>query len=59
MTSFQIMLTLLITAACLLGFGFNFRDNNWGIAIMWLGAIVMLSTIGYKIYQITHMIPNT
>lgn len=56
MTTFEIVLTLLLIACCLLGFGFNFRQSNWGIAIMWLGAIVMLSAIAYKIYEVTHMI---
>lgn len=55
MTTFQIVFMLLIIACCLLGFGFNFRDKNWGIGIMWLGAIIMLSAIGYKIYEVTHM----
>lgn len=52
MTTFQIVFTLLIIAGCLLGIGFNFRDSGWGIAIMWLGAIIMLTTIGYKIYDV-------
>lgn len=56
MTTFNIMLALLVLACFLLSFGFQFRDNSWGIAIMWLGAIVMLSTIAYKVYEITHLI---
>lgn len=55
MTPLYIMFFLLIFACSLLSIGFNFRDNNWGIAIMWVGAIIMLSTIGYKIYEVTHM----
>lgn len=56
MTVFQVVFTLLIIACCLLGIGFNFRDAGWGIAIMWLGAIIMLSAIGYKIYDVIHMV---
>ncbi|GEM_PF-553413 len=56
MTTFSIVLTLLLIACFLLGFGFQFRKYNWGIAIMWLGATIMLSAIGYKIYDITHYI---
>lgn len=55
MTTFNIVFTLLIIAGSLLGLGFNFRDYGWGIAIMWVGAIIMLSAIGYKIYDVTHM----
>lgn len=55
MTIFQIVLSLLILACCLLGFGFQFRKYGWGIAIMWLGAIIMLSSIAYKIYDVTHI----
>lgn len=54
MTVFTIVLTLLMIACFLLGFGFQFRQYNWGIAIMWLGAIVMLSAIAYKVYDVTH-----
>lgn len=56
MTTFQVVLTLLVTACVLLSFGFQFRRHNWGIAVMWLGAIVMLSAIGYKVYDVTHFI---
>ncbi|MFD1261197.1 hypothetical protein [Entomomonas asaccharolytica] len=56
MTTFEIVLILLIIACCLLGFGFNFRQHNWGIAIMWLGAITMLSAIAYKIYDVTQIV---
>lgn len=56
MTTFEIVLILLLIACCLLGFGFSFREYSWGIAVMWLGSITMLSAIAYKIYDVTHIV---
>lgn len=46
------MLLLIIVSFILMGAGFNFREHTWGIALLGLGIVSMLSTLLYKL-QIT------
>lgn len=47
----HLMLGLLVLGFVLLGAGFNFRDKGWGIAVMMVGAIVVLVTIAARIIE--------
>lgn len=44
------MLGFLFTGFVLMGIGFNFRDYTWGIVLLALGSLTMLSTIAYRVY---------
>lgn len=44
------MLTLIITGFLLLGVGYNFRDHEWGVGLLGLGIVCMLSSVAFKIY---------
>ena len=46
------MLLLIIASFILMGMGFSFREQKWGIALLGLGIVSMLSTLFYKL-QIT------
>lgn len=48
---FHLMLSLLVLGFILLGTGFNFRDKGWGVALMLLGAAVLLTTVGARILE--------
>lgn len=50
MDSLNWMLTLIFSGFVLMGVGFSFRENNWGIALLTLGSAVMLSAIAYKMH---------
>ncbi|MFC3606302.1 hypothetical protein [Stutzerimonas tarimensis] len=50
MSSLNWMITLIFTGFALMGVGFSFRDNNWGVGLLALGSAVMLSSIAYKMY---------
>ncbi len=46
------MLLLIIASFILMGVGFSFCEQKWGIALLGLGIVSMLSTLLYKL-QIT------
>ncbi|WP_019342181.1 hypothetical protein [Stutzerimonas stutzeri] len=52
MERIDFMLLLVITSFVLMGVGFNFRERGWGIALLGLGIVSVLSTLLYKL-QIT------
>ncbi|GAB6389135.1 hypothetical protein [Stutzerimonas marianensis] len=52
MNTTHLMLLLIVTSFVLMGTGFNFRERNWGVALLALGIMSMLSTLLYKL-QIT------
>lgn len=45
---------MMIIGFIVLGVGFNFRENEWGIRIMLVGTILMLVPIGFRIYLAIH-----
>ena len=45
------MLAILIVGFVCLMIGFSRRDNEWGVAILAVGAVIMLGTIAYRIYS--------
>ncbi|MCQ2029125.1 hypothetical protein [Stutzerimonas zhaodongensis] len=46
------MLLLIVASFILMGAGFNFREHKWGVALLGLGIVSVLSTLLYKL-QIT------
>ncbi|MCC9624056.1 hypothetical protein LPB41_20445 [Thalassospira sp. MA62] len=44
-----IILIVCIVGFCLLGTGFNNRDSNWGLCLMWAGALTMLGPIVFRL----------
>lgn len=44
------LIILIGTGFALLGIGFNYRDKNWGVALIALGVLMMFSTISFKLY---------
>lgn len=52
MVNIDAMLILIIASFALLATGFNFRERGWGVALLGLGIVSMLSTLLYKL-QIT------
>jgi vacuolar-type H+-ATPase subunit I/STV1 len=44
------VLLFLVTGFLLLGFGFNYRDKDWGIGLMSLGVVSVLMTVLFKLY---------
>ena len=52
MDRLNLMLLLIITSFMMMGAGFNFREQRWGLALLTLGILSMLSTLFYKL-QIT------
>ncbi|WP_177326826.1 hypothetical protein [Pseudomonas sp. ML96] len=51
MDAIHIMLVLLIAGFLLLGFGFNYREHEWGIRLMGAGVLVTLMPIVFRVYQ--------
>ena len=49
MSAFHAMLIPLLTGMILLAVGFNFRDKNLGVFGMWIGMLLILATIVYRI----------
>jgi hypothetical protein len=49
MSSFHAMLVPILTGMLLLAVGFNFRDKNAGVFAMWVGMLMILATVVYKI----------
>lgn len=50
MTSLDIMLLVIAAGFLLLGVGFANRAKGWGVALIALGWLCMLSTVAYKMY---------
>ena len=49
MSSFHAMLIPILCGMLLLAIGFNFRDKNAGVFAMWVGMLLILGTMVYKI----------
>ena len=49
MSSFHAMLIPILCGMLLLAIGFNFRDKNAGVFTMWVGMLLILGTVVYKI----------
>ena len=49
MSSFHGMLIPILIGMIMLAVGFNFRDKNAGVLAMWLGMLLILATVIYKI----------
>jgi hypothetical protein len=49
MSSFHGMLIPILSGMILLAIGFNFRDKNAGVFAMWIGMLMILATVVYKI----------
>ncbi|MDG9929399.1 MULTISPECIES: hypothetical protein [Pseudomonas] len=50
MDQYHIMLALLIVGFLLLGFGFNYREHEWGVRLMSAGIVVTLAPIAFRLY---------
>lgn len=50
MDHYHLMLLLLIGGFTLLGVGFNYREHEWGVRIIGLGAVLMLVPIALRIH---------
>ncbi|MCO7577249.1 MULTISPECIES: hypothetical protein [Pseudomonas] len=49
MSAFHSMLIPILMGMILLAIGFNFRDKNLGVFSMWIGMLLILGTVVYKI----------
>lgn len=49
MSAFNSMLIPILAGMILLAIGYNFRDKNAGIFSMWIGMLLILATVVYKI----------
>lgn len=49
LSAFHAMLIPILSGMILLAVGFNFRDKNLGVFGMWLGMLLILATVIYKI----------
>ena len=49
MSSFHAILIPILIGMIMLAVGFNFRDKNAGVLAMWLGMLLILATVIYKI----------
>ncbi|NVZ21628.1 hypothetical protein [Pseudomonas costantinii] len=49
MSSFHAMLIPILIGMILLAVGFNFRDKSVGVFGMWVGMLLILGTVIYKI----------
>ncbi|VVO17259.1 hypothetical protein [Pseudomonas fluorescens] len=49
MSAFNSMLIPILAGMILLAIGYNFRDKNLGIFSMWIGMLLILATVVYKI----------
>ena len=50
MESYHFMLALLIVGFLLLGFGFNYREHEWGVRLIGVGVLVTLTPIAFRLY---------
>ncbi|MFL6970182.1 hypothetical protein ACJ6X8_28520 [Pseudomonas alvandae] len=49
MSSLNAMLVPIIAGMILLAIGFNFRDKNVGVFAMWIGMLLILATVLFRI----------
>ena len=49
MSAFHSMLIPILIGMIMLAIGFNFRDKNAGVFTMWIGMLLILATVVYKI----------
>ena len=49
LSSFHAMLVPILAGMLMLAIGFNFRDKNAGVFAMWVGMLMILATVVYKI----------
>ncbi|WP_417697534.1 hypothetical protein [Pseudomonas sp.] len=49
MSAFNAMLVPIIAGMILLAIGFNFRDKNVGVFAMWIGMLLILATVMFRI----------
>jgi hypothetical protein len=49
LSSFHAMLIPILSGMIMLAIGFNFRDKNAGVFAMWVGMLMILATVIYKI----------
>ncbi|MGN8278632.1 hypothetical protein ACLEJQ_09755 [Pseudomonas sp. SMV71] len=49
MSAFHAMLVPIIAGMILLAIGFNFRDKGVGVFAMWIGMLLILATVVFKI----------
>lgn len=50
MDHFNTMLALLVSGFLLLGFGFNYREHEWGVRLIGVGVLVTLMPIAFRMY---------
>ena len=50
MEAFTLMLALLVAGFLLLGFGFNYREREWGVRLIGAGVLVCLMPIAVRMY---------
>ncbi|MCU1719172.1 hypothetical protein [Pseudomonas sp. 5P_3.1_Bac2] len=50
MDEINTMLAVLVVGFIFLMVGFSRREHEWGIAVLGIGGVIMLGTIGYRIY---------
>ncbi|WP_415768188.1 hypothetical protein [Pseudomonas sp. LB3P38] len=49
LSSFHAMLIPILSGMVMLAIGFNFRDKNVGVFAMWIGMLMILATVIFKI----------
>ncbi|MDI3355182.1 MULTISPECIES: hypothetical protein [Pseudomonas] len=49
LSSFHAMLIPILAGMIMLAIGFNFRDKNVGVFAMWIGMLMILATVIFKI----------
>ncbi|WP_223462172.1 MULTISPECIES: hypothetical protein [unclassified Pseudomonas] len=49
MSTFHAMLVPILAGMIMLAVGFNFRDKNAGVFVMWIGMLSILATVVIKI----------
>ena len=49
MSAFNALLIPILAGMILLAIGYNFRDKNAGIFVMWVGMLTILATVVFKI----------
>lgn len=50
MDHYHLMLVLLVSGFLLLGIGFNFRENEWGVRLLGVGVLLMLAPIALRVH---------
>ena len=48
-TENNVILAVCVVGFVLLGVGFTNRNQNWGVAMMWVGGVTMLGPIAYRL----------